>query len=138
MLCENTYRNDKITQQINDLIGKPYSFFKSIQMGGTGSQRMMIDEVSNHFKNMIHPSDINYGSLEIRPNGIIFHISKGLQRFVWVIPYYKLVIFKSTTLSIHADGMFIKIKKTQISTKNNSFISKIIDLKSKQISDVNN
>jgi hypothetical protein len=138
MLCENTYRNDKITQQINDLIGKPYSFFKSIQMGGTGSQRMMINEVSNHFKNMIHPSDINYGSLEIRPNGIIFHISKGLQRFVWVIPYYKLVIFKSTTLSIHADGMFIKIKKTQISTKNNSFISKIIDLKSKQISDVNN
>ena len=138
MLCENTYRNDKITQQINDLIGKPYSFFKSIQMKGTGSQRMMIDEVSNHFKNMIHPSDINYGSLEIRPNGVIFHISKGLQRFVWVIPYYKLVIFKSTTLSIHADGMFIKIKKTQISTKNNSFISKIIDLKSKQISDVNN
>jgi hypothetical protein len=138
MIYENTYRNETITQQINDLVGKPYSFLKSIQMGGTGSQRMMIDEVSNHFKNMTHPTEINYGSLEIRPNGIIFHISKGLQRFVWVIPYYKLVIFKSITLSIHADGKFIKIKKTQFSKKNNSFITKIIDLKSKQNSDVNN
>ena len=138
MLYEITYRNDKVTQEINNFIGTPYSFLKSIQMGGTGSHRMIIDELSNHFKNITHATEINYGSIEIRPKGIIFHISKGLQRFVWLIPYYKLVIFKSKTLSIHADGKFVKIKNNQFTTKNSTFISKIIEQKLKQTLDVNN
>lgn len=132
MFYDITYKNAKITAEINDFIGMPYSFLKAIQMGGIGSHRMMVDEVSTHFKNVLNTvSDINYGSIEIRPNGIIFHISKGLQRFVWLIPYYKLVVFKSTTLSIHADGKFIKFKNNQFTQKNSSFISKIIDLKIK-------
>ncbi|WP_320814132.1 hypothetical protein [Flavobacterium sp.] len=136
MLYDITYRNDKVTKEINDFIGNPYSFLKAIQMGGTGSHRMMIDEVSAHFKNIVNTvSDINYGSIEIRPNGIIFHVSKGLQRFAWLIPYYKLVIFKSITLSIHADGKFIKFKDNQFTRKNSAFISKLIDLKSKKTSD---
>uniref|UniRef100_UPI0040490750 hypothetical protein n=1 Tax=Flavobacterium sp. TaxID=239 RepID=UPI0040490750 len=132
MFYEITYRNDTITKEINDFIGKPYSFLKAIQMGGIGSHRMMVEEVSAHFKNVVNTvSDINYGSLEIRPNGIIFHITKGLQRFVWLIPYHSLVIFKSKTLSIHADGKFIKFKNNQFTRKNSVFISKLIDLKTK-------
>lgn len=137
MLYDITYKNDKITKEINDFIGKPYSFLKAIQMGGTGSCRMVIEEVSTHFKDIVHASDINYGSIEMRPNGIIFYTSKGLQRFAWLIPYYKLVVFKSTTLSIHADGRFMKFKNNQLTKKNSSFISKLIELKSKYTSDAN-
>jgi hypothetical protein len=139
MFYDITYRNDKITKEINDFIGSPYNFIKAIQMGGIGSHRMMVDEVSAHFKNVLNTvSDINYGSIEMRPNGIIFHITKGLQRFVWLIPYYKLVVFKSTTLSFHADGKFIKFKNNQFTRKNSAFISKLIDLKSKNTLDACN
>lgn len=136
MLFNITYRNDKVTKEINDFIGTPYSFFKAIKMGGTGSHRMMIDEMSPHFRNIVNTvSDINYGAIEMRPKGIIFHVTKGLQRYAWLIPYYKLSIFKSDTLSIHADGMFMKVRNNQFTNKNSAFIAKIIALKLKYTAD---
>ena len=108
MLFNTTYVDNEVTREINSILGKPYTFLKAIQMKGTGSHRMMIEEVSPHFRNVLHThSDINYANIELRPKGIIFHINNGLQNYSWIIPYHKLVIFQSNTLSIHADGMFI-------------------------------
>lgn len=136
MLHNITHRNDKVTKEINDFIGKPYSFFKAIKMGGIGSHRMIIDEMSPQFKNLVNTvSDINYGAIELRPKGIIFHVTKGLQRYVWLIPYYKLSIFKSETLSIHADGMFMKVRIDQFTNKNSAFISKVLEYKAKYTAD---
>lgn len=130
MLFNTTYVNNEITREINAILGKPYSFLKAIQLRGTGSQRMIIEEVSTHFKTVMNSvSDINYGNFELRPNGVIFHINKGLQNYSWVIPYYKLVIFKSKTLSIHADGMYIKLRNNQAVKKSSTFLNKIITLK---------
>lgn len=130
MLFNTTYVNNEITREINAALGKPYSFLKAIQLNGTGSQRMIIEEVSAHFKHVLNSvSDINYGNIELRPKGVIFHINKGLQKYSWIIPYYKLVIFKSETLSIHADGMFIKLRNNEAVRKSNKFLTKIITLK---------
>lgn len=130
MLFNTTYVDNDVTREINLILGKPYSFLKAILLKGTGSHRMMIEEVSPHFRNVLNTtSDINYANIELRPKGIIFHINKGLQNYSWIIPYYKLVLFQSETLSIHADGMFIKLKNNQYVRKNSTFLAKILDLK---------
>ncbi|MVO10019.1 hypothetical protein GOQ30_12680 [Flavobacterium sp. TP390] len=130
MLFNTTYVDNAITREINTLLGKPYSFLKAIQLKGTGSHRMMIEEVSPHFRNVLNTnSDINYANIELRPKGIILHINKGLQNYSWIIPYFKLALFQSETLSIHADGMFIKFRNNQYVRKNYSFLAKILRLK---------
>jgi hypothetical protein len=91
----------------------------------------MITEVCEPFKNLLNTIDINYCSVELRPKGILFHINKGLQNFSWAIPYYKLAIFKSETLSFHSNGNFIKVNNKHLAKKNITFITKIIEHKNK-------
>jgi hypothetical protein len=131
MLFNTTYIDNEITRKIDSILGKPYSFLKSIQLNGTGSHRMMITEVCEPFKNLLNTIDINYCSVELRPKGILFHINKGLQNFSWAIPYYKLAIFKSETLSFHSNGNFIKVNNKHLAKKNITFITKIIEHKNK-------
>ena len=43
---------------------------------------MIIDEVSNNFSSLLNKvSDLNYGNIELRPNGILVMINKGLENF---------------------------------------------------------
>lgn len=127
----NTTHNNKETEAIfNDLLGKPYSFLKAIKMGGVGSKRMIIDEVSPGFLRYLNTvSDINYGNIELREKGILVHINKGLQNFSWAIPTYQLHIYKTSGFSIHAHGNFVRFKNNKLMKENKSFLNKIIDLK---------
>lgn len=86
-----SYRDDKITKQINDLVGGPYGFFKSIQMGGTGCKRMQVIEHSDSLKQYLNdPLYPSYSSIELRPNGIILSLSHIMQRFSWPIAFHQL------------------------------------------------
>ena len=114
----------------NDLLGKPYSLIQAIKIGGIGSKRMIIDEVSPGFLKYINTvSDINYGNIELREGGILVHINKGLQNFSWAIPTYKVHIYKTNVFSIHADGNFVRFKNNKLLKENKKFLDKIIDLK---------
>ena len=42
MLKNVSYHDDKIKNEINNLIGKPYSFFDKIKRGGIGSSKLLI------------------------------------------------------------------------------------------------
>ncbi len=130
MLFNTSYTDKEITKQINNLVGKPFSFIKAIKLKGIGSKRMIIDEVSPNLHTVINlVNDINYGSIELRPKGILIHIGKGLQRFAWVIPYYKLVIYKTNGASIHADGKFIHFRENKTFKENKQFFKKLLDQK---------
>ncbi|WP_336128676.1 hypothetical protein [Mesoflavibacter sp. CH_XMU1422-2] len=130
MLFNTSYTDKEITKQINNLLGKPFSFLQAIKLKGIGSKRMIIDEVSPNLHTVINlVNDINYGSIELRPKGILIHIGKGLQRFAWVIPYYKLVIYKTNGASIHADGKFIHFRKNKTFKENKQFFKKLLDQK---------
>lgn len=130
MIYNTTYKNKDAEATINDLLGKPYSFLESIKQKGTGSKRMMIDDVSIGFKRFMNAvSDINYGNLEIRPKGIVVHINKGLQNFSWAIPFYQLHTYKTEGFSIHAQGNFVRFKTNNLLKENKKFIDKLIDLK---------
>ncbi|WP_445732589.1 hypothetical protein [Mariniflexile sp.] len=126
MILDTTHTNKEHNNLINDVVGKSFSFFQAIKMGGIGSKRMIIEEASPNMKNYLNKvSDVNYSNLELRPTGILIRINKGLNNFTWVIPYYQLVIYKTNGISIHAQGRFIHFKKNTTFKENKGFFEKI-------------
>ena len=130
MIYNTTNRNKEAEAIFNDLLGKPYSFFEAIKLGGVGSKRMIIGEVSSGFLKMMNTvSDINYANIERREKGILIHINKGLKNFSWAIPFYQMHTYKTSGFSIHAHGNFVRFKNDKLFKENKKFIEKIIDLK---------
>ena len=132
MLLETTHYNSEHKQIIADLVGSPFSLVQKLKLNGVGSKRMIIDEVSPNLQQVLNMvSDINYGNIELRPKGILIHITKGLKNFTWIIPYYHLVIYKINGSSIHAQGKFVHFRANKTFKENKKFFDKLIDQKTK-------
>ena len=132
MLFNTTHKNKETVRIIDNLVGIPYGFFESCKLKGTGSKRMIIDEVSPNLKIVLNTvGDINYGNIELRPKGILIHIIKGHKNFTWAIPYYQLVIYKINGSSIHAQGKFVHFRDNKTFKENKTFFDKLLDIKVK-------
>ena len=132
MILDTTHNNKENKIIITDLIGNSFSFIESIRMGGVGSKRMIIENVSPNLQQHLNTvSDINYGNIEIRPNGILLFINKGLKNYTWVIPFYQLVIYKTNGMSIHSQGKFVHFKNNKMFKENKKFMTKLFDAKVK-------
>lgn len=130
MVFDISYRNDEYTAKINSLLGNPFSFLKALKLSGVGSKRMMIDEVSENLLDYVNKfQDVTYGSLELRPKGVLIHISSHLKHYAWVLPYYQLVIYKTNGISFHGQGKFIRFKNNKTLKENKKFIDKLLQLK---------
>lgn len=130
MIVNTTYSNKEVTRLIDTHLGKSIPILQRIKLKGIGSKRMIISDVSpkmRHYLNTV--DDLNYGSIELRPRGILIHIHKKLNSFSWMIPYYKLHIYNTGYFSIHADGNFIQFKKNQLYQENKAFIEKMVTQK---------
>lgn len=130
MILNTTYLDQEKERTIDELVGSKLSFWKSITIG-RGSHRMIIDEYSNDFIKFLKPtSNLLYGNIEIREKGIFIRIAiKNYETISWLIPYYKLSIFKSKHFSIHSDGSFLKFRRDSNYTMNLKFINNLLDLK---------
>ena len=132
MIFKTTHTDKETSKEIDTLLGKPFTFLQSIKLRGTGSKRMIIDEVSVGFKNIMNTvSDLNYGNIELREKGILVHINKGLKNFSWAIPFYQLHIYKTSGFSIHGQGNFVRFKSNKLLKENKKFIEKLMDFKIK-------
>lgn len=132
MVLDTTYYNKDHKQLINDLVGASFSLMQRFKMNGVGSKRMIVDDVSPNMANMMNlVSDINYANIELRPNGILIMINKGLKNFTWVIPFYQLVLYKTNGASIHAQGRFIHFKPNKTFKENKKFFDKLLNEKVK-------
>jgi len=130
MVLDTTYSSKENKDSIKKLVGQAFGFYDIIKLKGIGSKRMVIDDVSPNLKQYTNSvSDINYGNIELRPNGILIHITKGLQNFTWAIPYYQLVIYKTNGSSIHAQGKFVHFKNNNMLKENKLFFSKLLNEK---------
>jgi hypothetical protein len=91
---------------------------------------MIVDKVSPNLKSILNTvSDLNYANIEMRKNGILIHITKGLKNFTWAIPFYHLVLYKSDGISIHAQGKFIHFKKSKSFYENKNFLRSLMEEK---------
>jgi len=92
-------------------------------MGRIGSGRMMIAGFSEALKpKQVSFSELDYGNIEMRPNGIILHFTNRLERYSWIVPFYRLVIYNSQYFSIHAEGQYVRFRKNKLYKKNKRFI----------------
>lgn len=131
MIYNTSYFDPEIKEKIDQSVGKAFSLIQRIKLGGIGSARMMIDETSPNLQKLLPKVEIiNYASVELRPTGIIIHFKNNTVHYSWVIPYYKLHLYQSKTLSIHADGSFFKFKKEFLKANHLKFFTKIQALKS--------
>ena len=130
MIYNSTYNDIEKEIETNNLVGKKYNLIKSIRLGGIGSKRLIVDDLGANFKKLIQQkTDLIYSNVELRDKGIIVYVVDGQKRFTWVIPFYKLVIYKSPTFSIHSDGNFIRYSNKLNHKQNLLFFKKILDHK---------
>ena len=135
MLYKTSYKNDKIRDEINRIVGTPFSFMQRIRMGRIGSSRMVLSQVSPKYYEFLNDlKDLKYVNIELRPKGILVHLNQSLDRYSWPIPYYQLSFFDSDLFSIHANGNFIKLRKDQRYKSNISFINRILTIRNESLS----
>ncbi len=126
MICDYSQRLPEDTFKVNQLVGKPFSFTERLKMGGNGSPRFVIEKASQLLDEKLTTFDnINYGSIELRPNGIIIHFKNNLIHYIWCIPYYKLTLYSTEYESFHADGEFISFNKAHLQQKHRTFLGRL-------------
>jgi len=130
MIFNSTYTDKEKELEVEKLIGKKYGLISSIRLNGVGSKRLIVQETSQNLKKIIiRKSDLIYSNIEIRPGGVIVYIAEGLNRYSWVIPYYKLVIYKTPNYSIHSEGDFIRFSNDLNIKENLKFFKKLLKYK---------
>ena len=130
MIYNLTYNNKRANTAINELVGKPFGFRERWKMGRVGSRKMLLTAHSHAFEDLINPDHYStFASIELRRDGIIVHFQQGYRNFAWPIPFYKLVIYQSRGISIHAEGHYLKFEKAK--TDHLRFVKTIIDKKAK-------
>lgn len=130
MILNTTYTSKENDATIDNLVGKSYGILKKLQMKGIGSGRMVIDKVSPKLqKTLLNGPDINYANIELRPKGILVRITRRLDNFTWIIPYYQLYTYMTNGFSIHGQGQFLHFKNDRFLKTNKSFLKKMQNLK---------
>ena len=132
MLKNISYNNLNVIDEINKLVGKPYSFLEKIKRGGVGSKKLLITKADKVIENLlILDQNINNCNIEIRSSGIIIYFRSLLETYGLIIPYYKLVVFKvsENEYTFNVDSKFVKIKIK--SEKDHAYIRKIMEEKAK-------
>lgn len=130
MIFNTTHNNQDYDTISTELVGAKFGILDRIKLGGIGSGRLIIEKVSAKLNlGKISFSEIDYGNIELRPTGIIVHYTKKLERFSWVIPYYRLVIYNAHFFSIHANGSNIQFLKNKNYKECKKFIDKMSTLK---------
>ena len=132
MIYNSTYKNDELDNECEKIVGKKYNIIDSILLNGIGSKRLIVKKYSKNFIEIIEKkNDLIYSNIELRKKGIIVYIATGQKRYSWVIPYYKLVLFKTPNYTIHCDEDFITFSNEINYKENINFFKKLIDHKIK-------
>jgi hypothetical protein len=125
-----SFKDKERDELIDAEMGIPYSLIAKIKLGGIGSRRMIIEDMSvnmSHLKSKVE--DLQYGSIELRPQGIIVHVNLGLDVFAWTIPFYRLSIYNGDFFTIHGNGDYLQFNKEKSWLENKVFIKKMLRLK---------
>ncbi|MDG1064364.1 MAG: hypothetical protein P8O93_07965 [Flavobacteriaceae bacterium] len=126
MLFNTSYANKEFDHESVAIVGPSYSLIQKLVNGPKGSSRLIIDGFSPKIQAQIKSSSsLHYANIELRPKGIIVHFTQGLERFAWIIPYYRLAIYNTSKFSIHGDGQFIKFRKDKHYKSAKGFIEKM-------------
>jgi len=112
MIFDTSYSDKETTRQIDKAVGQGYSFKERWKMGGIGSPRMSIADISEEYKKYMKPDHyVSNANIELRPKGILVHFRHKLQAYTWVMPFPSLKIELQELLRIESDDKFIVFKE---------------------------
>lgn len=132
MIYNSTYKDDELDNECEKIVGKKYNIIDSILLNGIGSKRLIVKKYSKNFIEIVEKKiDLIYSNIEMRKKGIIVYIATGQKRYSWVIPYYKLVLYKTPNYTIYCDEDFITFSNEINHKENINFFKKLIDHKIK-------
>jgi|TARA_B110000259_G_C13928358_1_gene367864 hypothetical protein len=103
MILNISYQSKSQERDINDHVGLSYTFWESLKMGGSGSQKLIINdchEIFDPYLKQLHST--KYCNIELRPKGIGLRFRYKLEAIGWFIPY--------TTLDYHHEDFSLKIQ----------------------------
>ena len=87
MLLNVSYNDKKITEKIDNEVGKPFTLKERFAMGGIGSPKLHITETSLEIQNLlILDNNLNTCNIEMRPKGIIVRFRSLLETYGLIIP----------------------------------------------------
>lgn len=133
MICDFTVPTPELKRKTDQLLGKSYSFFERWKIGGIGSHRLLVKEFSEGFKPFIRTkSESIFAVIELRPKGIVVHVSNRHHRISWFLPYYQLSIYQSEGFTLHGNGQFIRFELDSNYTKNKPFFQKMMHYREQQ------
>ncbi len=130
MLVNVSYTNKKLSQKINEEVGKPFTLKERFALGGIGSPKLFVTATSVEIQNLlILDNATNSCNIELRPKGIILRFRSLLETYALVIPFYKLTIYKGDIgiYSIFKDHYYIKVRADTKAIQ--KFFKKLLDYK---------
>ncbi len=127
MIFNITYEKKDITDEINSLVGLPYSFMTRLRKGGIGSEKMMVTDASPIIEGLLQFEDQpNFCNMELRPKGAIVYFKYRAEMYAWTIPFAKLSLFRSEdSYRIYGEAEFIKVTKAMNSDALRQFMNKL-------------
>ncbi|MBC6399946.1 MAG: hypothetical protein GDA51_04485 [Ekhidna sp.] len=122
MIFDTSYFDKKIEKQINEAVGKSFSFKERCRLKGIGSKRLTITNISEEYRKYLNAEHYqSKANIELRPKGIIVHFRHKLQAYCWIMPFSDLEIKNEKKLSLASNGKFIDF----IEQLEESFLEKI-------------
>lgn len=113
MLLNISYNDPLVKKKVNLAVGPPFSLVARWAKKGIGSPRLLINQTSINIHNiLVLDKNLNFCSIELRPKGIIIRFRSLLETYGFIIPYYKLKLYKGQAqqYSIYNDSSFIKVE----------------------------
>ncbi|MFK7952311.1 MAG: hypothetical protein AB8B73_05650 [Ekhidna sp.] len=127
MIFDTSYTDKRIIRKINSAVGLPFGFKERWKLGGIGSRRMAIEEISPEYEKYLNADHyVSNANIELRPKGVLIHFRHKLQAYTWVMPYAHLKIEEGEKLKLTAEGKFIRFKNAL--EMNAKFIEKMVRL----------
>lgn len=134
MIFNTSYKDKEITAEIEALVGKPYSVWQRIKLGGIGSMRMIVEEADPKFSPYLKmATQVTQANIELRPHGLLIHLNNVLKVFTWAIPYQQLTLKLEATALIADGEKFIRFRDAYV--HNRKFLEKVLRLQEAQLND---
>jgi len=131
MIFNVSYKSKAVDSEINELVGRPFSFMERIRMRGVGTSKMEIMEISvNLGRYFQERSGSRFCYLELRPAGLLVGFQSHLKTYVLAIPFHQLSIYyNGGLLSIYSKDYSIKMKPPFNGSVDKKYLSKVLDMK---------
>ncbi|MDP4665514.1 MAG: hypothetical protein NWS37_04685 [Flavobacteriaceae bacterium] len=110
----------------DEQLGKEEFFLKKLTSGKQKSAKMEIIDWHGSILDCFKNNKPLKGCIKLRTDGIVVYVETSKDKFGWVVPYYKLQLFKSNGLHVYAEGSKISFRVNKKSQKCKNFVTKLL------------